>query len=215
MPYERASDSTDKKIMKAVLSYPKIFDLFQSLMGKKNWHAVYAARYIRAQKGDRVLDIGCGTAKWRHVLPDVNYYGFDPNPRYIRAAKAGCRDVPDCNFFCATVDETAVETLPEFDIVLALGVLHHLDDATCVRLVKFARAALKNGGRLISGDPCLAEGQSPVARRIIRFDRGRHVRDEKGYRKLVSGDFKIVKTEIRHDLIRVPYTHLIMECTAS
>jgi cyclopropane fatty-acyl-phospholipid synthase-like methyltransferase len=33
-----------------------------------------------------------------------------------------------------------------FDIVLAIGVLHHLDDAEVLQLFKIAHAALKNGG---------------------------------------------------------------------
>jgi SAM-dependent methyltransferase len=177
--------------LRAVLSYSKIYDLFQGIMGARKGRSIFSARYIRAQEGDRVLDIGCGTAETRDFLPAVEYYGFDPNPKYIRTAQKRLRDVPGCTFLCATVDEAVLGTLPKFDIVLALGVLHHLDDEAVVRLAKLAKGALKEKGRLILVDPCFV-----------------------GYRDLMSTAFGVVQTEIRNDLIRFPYTHLIMECVA-
>jgi SAM-dependent methyltransferase len=200
--------------LRAVLSYSKIYDLFQGIMGARKGRSIFSAGYIRAQEGDRVLDIGCGTAEARDFLPAVEYYGFDPNPKYIRTAQKRLRDVPGCTFLCATVDEAVLGTLPKFDIVLALGVLHHLDDEAVVRLAKLAKGALKEKGRLILVDPCFVEGQSPVARFFARLDRGQHVRDVKGYRDLMNTAFGVVTTEIRNDLIRFPYTHLIMECMA-
>jgi len=200
--------------LRAVLSYSKMYDLFQGIMGAKKGRSIFSARYIRAKEGDRVLDIGCGTAETRDYLPAVEYYGFDPNPNYIRAAQKRLRDVPGCTFLCAAIDEAVLGTLPKFDIVLALGVLHHLNDEAVVRLAKLAKVALKEKGRLILVDPCFVEGQSPVARFLAMVDRGQHVRDVKGYRDLVNTAFGDVHIEIRNDLIRFPYTHLIMECVA-
>jgi SAM-dependent methyltransferase len=200
--------------VRAVLSYPRIYDLFQRMIGKRNGLSNFSSRYIVAERGNRVIDIGCGSAKWLNFLPVVEYCGFDPNPHYIKSAKNRFRDVPGCTFLCATVDEAVVDTLPKFDIALALGVLHHLDDAAVIRLAKLAKAALKDKGRLILVDPCFVEGQSPIARWMIRLDRGQHVRDVNGYKKLMNTTFGIVNTDIRHDLIRLPYTHLVMECLA-
>ena len=70
--------------LRAVLSNSKIYDLFQRIMGAKKGRTFFAERYIRAQNGDRVLDVGCGTAEIRDFLPAVEYYGFDPNPHYIK-----------------------------------------------------------------------------------------------------------------------------------
>ncbi len=198
--------------LKAVLSYAKIYDLFQRIVGAKKGRAFFAERYIRAQKGDRVLDIGCGTAEIRDFLPAVEYYGFDPNPHYIKSAQNRLCNMPGCIFFCRSVDQIVLSSLPKFDIVLALGVLHHLDDADAVQLAKIAQSALKDKGRLILVDPCFVVGQSAVARFFAGRDRGQHVRDADGYRKLMNAAFANVNTEIRHDLLWFPYTHLIMEC---
>jgi SAM-dependent methyltransferase len=200
--------------VRAALSYSTIYDLFQRMMGARKGRSILSSRYIKAQSGDRVLDIGCGTAETRDYLPAVEYYGFDPNPQYIKAAQERFHHVPGCIFRCAYLDEIGLGTLPKFDIALAIGVLHHLDDETAVKLANLARFALKNKGRLILLDPCFVEGQSPIARFLAMHDRGQHVRDLNGYRHLMTPIFRIVNTEIRHDLVRFPYTHLIMECMA-
>lgn len=199
--------------LRAVLSYSKIYDVFQNIVGgERKTRSFFTTKYIKAQEGDTVLDIGCGTAKTRDFLPAVKYYGFDPNPHYIKAAQKRLRDVPDCTLFCATADEAALKTLPQFDIILAQGVLHHLDDETAVRLAHVARIALKKKGRFILVDPCFVEGQPFMAHFLAKHDRGRHVRTMNEYKRLMSTTFGIVNTEIRHDIARFPYTHLIMEC---
>lgn len=200
--------------IRAVLSYSSGYDLFQWLMGAKRGRAVIAGQYIRAKDGDHVLDIGCGTAEIRLFLPNVVYYGFDPSAAYIESAKDRLRGVPDCTLLQATLDEAVLGSLPKFDIVLATGVLHHLDDNEAVHLARLAKAALKEGGRLIAIDPCFVTGQSPFARFLVSRDRGQHVRDAEAYRTLMSGVFGSVVMNIRHDLARFPYTHLIMECAS-
>ena len=159
-----------------------------------------------------ILDIGCGTAEIRQYLSDVEYFGIDPNPNYIEAAKNRFRNLPRCTFLCATVDEVVLDAFPKFDIVLASAVLHHLSDAEVIRLATLAKVALKANGRLVTLDPCYVEGQSPVARFLVSRDRGQHVRDAEGYRALMSCVFDSITTDVRHDLARFPYTHLAMEC---
>jgi SAM-dependent methyltransferase len=94
----------------------------------------------------------------RNYLADVEYYGFDPNLRYIKAAKDKFFDTPGCTFFCADVEAAMIKLLPKFDIVLVIGVLHHLDDETAVLLAKFAKSALKEKGRLVLVDTCYVTG---------------------------------------------------------
>lgn len=198
--------------VRAVLSNAKVYDVFQWMMGAKRGRSIISCRYIKSKNGDCVLDIGCGTAEIREYLSNVEYFGIDPNPDYIDAAKKRFSNLPGCTFLCATVDEVALNALPKFDIVLASAVLHHLSDAEVIRLATLAKAALKENGRLVTIDPCLVEGQSLVARFLVSRDRGQCVRDAEAYRALVSRVFESVTTDVRHDLARFPYTHLVMEC---
>ena len=104
-----------------------------------------------------------------------------------------------------------LESLPLFDIVLALGLLHHLNDAVAVDVMELAAKALKPGGRLVTIDPCFDPLQNPIARLLIRGDRGQNVRDRAGYEALASVFFKSPLVKVRHTSW-IPYTHCIMEC---
>ena len=199
--------------LRSVLSHSRIYDLFQWIMGAKRGRTIFSSQYIKARDGDYVLDIGCGTAEIRLFLPDVEYFGFDPNAHYIEAAKKRLQEArKKGSLRHATLDEAALTELPKFDIVLVSGVLHHLSDDEVIQLAQLAKAALKEGGRLITIDPCFVEGQSLIARYLVSHDRGQHVRDVKGYQMLMSSVFASVGCDVRHDFARFPYTHLIMEC---
>lgn len=200
--------------IRALLSNSRIYDLFQELMGAYRGRTIFTSQYVRAKAGERVLDVGCGTGEILAMLPGVEYFGFDPDPGYIAAAQDRFRDRAWSTFRCATLNGFAVDGLGKFDIVLAIGVLHHLTDDEASQLLELARAVLRPGGRLVTLDPCFAEGQSPIARYLASRDRGRHVRTSDAYRKLVSACFPVVAAEVRHDLTRFPYTHFVMEGTA-
>jgi SAM-dependent methyltransferase len=198
----------------AILSHAKVYDALQWMMGAKLGRSIVSSRYIKSKNGDCVLDIGCGTADIRRYLADVEYFGIDPNPRYIHAAKSRFRDVPRCTFLCGIFDEAILARLPKFDIVLASAVFHHMGDDEVVRVGKLAKAALKEHGRLVTLDPCYVDGQSAIAKFLINRDRGRHVRDAAEYRALMSSVFDSIVMDVCHDLARFPYTHVAMECTA-
>ncbi|MCK9398004.1 MAG: class I SAM-dependent methyltransferase [Methylobacter sp.] len=199
--------------LRSVLSYSRIYDFFQWIMGAKHGRAIFSSEYIKARDRDYVLDIGCGTAEIRLFLPDVEYFGFDPNAHYIEAAEKRLRESHKTGALLhATLDEAALVELPKFDIVLVSGVLHHLSDDEAIQLAKLVKSALKEGGRLITIDPCLVAGQSFIARYLVSHDRGEHVRDVEGYQGLMSSVFSSVACDVRHDLARFPYTHLMMEC---
>jgi hypothetical protein len=67
---------------------------------------------------------------------------------------------------------------------------------------------------MVTIDPALTTPQHWMARLIIRNDRGRHVRSATEYELLVRPAFSKVVMEVRTDLLRLPYTHVIMQCSA-
>jgi SAM-dependent methyltransferase len=195
---------------KALLSHSSLYSLFQNLIGARTFRQMLASDYVRGKAGDRVLDIGCGTGDILEYLPGLDYHGFDTSPEYIERASrkygAGARFVCD-NVLTARIEPAS------FDVVLAIGILHHLSDEEARKLLRLAESALKPGGRFITMDGCYAETQSPIARFLISKDRGEYMRDERSYRALASSVFADVQASLREDLLRVPYTLLIMEMT--
>lgn len=99
-----------------------------------------------------------------------------------------------------------------FDIILAIGVVHHLDDGEAAELFRVAVDSLSAGGRLVTFDGVYVNGQSPIARFLLSQDRGRYVRRQSEYERLAHTAFVAVESHVTHDFIAIPYSHLIMEC---
>ena len=199
--------------IRSVLGLPLVYKLFKLAIGRPTRYRAFIDEHVHAKAGDRVLDIGCGTADILELLPDVDYTGFDVSPEYIASARR--RYGERGNFRCERLDASTSCERGQYDIVLALGVLHHLEDDEAVKLCTLAREALRPGGRFVSIDGCFVDGQSPVARYLLRRDRGRNVRTEDGYRQLAQPVFPSVTSLVRHDLLRVPYTLVTMTCRAA
>jgi 2-polyprenyl-3-methyl-5-hydroxy-6-metoxy-1,4-benzoquinol methylase len=106
------------------------------------------------------------------------------------------------------VNDAQFQELGKFDRVLLLGVLHHLDDSECKSLLAALQAVLKPDGFLVTFDNAFVDGQHPIARALAKSDRGRYARTPQQYRSLIETSFVVESEIIRHDLMRVPYTHV-------
>jgi SAM-dependent methyltransferase len=197
--------------LSGVLSRPGAYRTFSWLIGGNVWR-VYLDQYVKPGSYEKILDIGCGTADILEFLPRVDYLGVDLSPEYIDSAQKrfGARG----RFRCADVASVNIE--PEhgtFTLALATGVLHHLADDEAHKLFALARLALQPSGRLITYDGCYVPNQSNVARWFLRRDRAKFVRTPEQYQHLAVAHFSRVESHLRQDLLRVPYTHLIMRCS--
>jgi SAM-dependent methyltransferase len=200
-----------KWYLRNVLAHPAAYRFFQDvIMGQVNLKQTIARDYIRCKPKQRILDIGCGPGDMVQFLPETDYIGFDSNPHYIKFAEK--KFAGRGHFFCAQVERDTVRDLESFDVILASQVIHHLTDEQASELVDLAFSLLKPGGRLVTIDPCYVKGQSPVSRFLISKDRGNYVRNENGYSNIVGKVFPEVRSDIRHDILRIPYTFLTMEC---
>jgi len=197
-------------MLRDILAHARVYSLYSRLIGAKRGLHIYLERYIRPRVGDRILDIGCGPADILGALPMVEYHGFDLSADYIESARRrfGNRG----HFHVEAVNAELVKKYAGFDLVLATGILHHLTDAEAGDLFRVAKAALKPGGRLVTLDGCFVEGQSPIARYLLTKDRGQFVRNEAAYVALARQVFSEVSPVITTALVRIPFTHLIMEC---
>lgn len=198
--------------IRRLLSSPFVYDTFQALLGGNAARREISDTYFRAQPGHIIVDVGCGTAEILNFLPTgISYYGFDLEKAYIDAAQV--QFAGRGQFYCQDVTLLEPGSIPPCELVISFGVLHHLDDDGASRLIENLYGRLAEGGRLVTVDPAFEPGQSVFAREMIRRDRGQNVRSSNEYLDLVSAPFRDKRLTVRHDLLRVPYTHAIMECT--
>lgn len=88
------------------------------------------------------FDLGCGSGRWaRLVAPRVGkLHCVDASPKALAVARRNMRDVDNCVFHNASVDEMPIED-GTMDFGYSLGVLHHVPDThagvrSCVSKLK-------------------------------------------------------------------------------
>ncbi|MDB5049474.1 MAG: Methyltransferase protein [Fibrobacteres bacterium] len=200
--------------IRRLLASPAVYDFFQDLVGARRARLRWIRECLKPFAGARILDIGCGTAELLKLLPsDIEYTGFDMSPAYIEAARRRYGDRGRFTCERAGVFEASAADGPAsggFDIAMAFGVLHHLDDEEARQVFLGARKALKPGGRMVTFDPAFVPDQSVLARFAASRDRGRNVRSPEAYAALGRAAFPEIAVSVWHGALRIPYDHAIL-----
>ena len=193
------------------LNVPFVYNAFSAAVGANALRRRLIQKHVRAKPGDKVIDIGCGSALALRWLPEVHYVGLDMNPNYIAFAhrtygKKGTFVVGDLRSLKAD------SRFRDADIVIALGVLHHLDDQEAGSCIQFAHDALKSTGRFVCHEACWVPNQGSISKYVMSSDRGRNIRTEQRYRELAGKVFRKVEAKVDTNPIRIPYVTIVLEC---
>jgi SAM-dependent methyltransferase len=192
------------------LANPLVYETVQYLVGAKRGLKLLLNDYVRPRAGERMLDIGCGPAEVLRFLPAVEYVGIDASEAYISRARHafGHKAI----FRHEHIDRLPLHEYRDFDIVLAIGVLHHIDDAEARRLFEVAAMALRPGGRVVTADPCFFPGQARINRFVVSRDRGRHVRQFQQYGELARVEFRSVSANLMDGRLPFPHSVCVLRC---
>ena len=185
-----------------------IYSKLQNILGAERARQIIVANHIHPTARSRVLDVGCGPCDFLPHLGDVIYTGVDHSEAYIEAARS--RFGASGTFVCGDITDLALAH-QQFDIVMAIGVLHHLDDPSVSKLMGHISQVLGPGGRFITFDGVRESGQHPIGRLLKELDRGRYIRTADDYLDLVKPTFADTRKTIYRNLARVPYSHLVIE----
>lgn len=104
----------------------------------------------------RVLDVGCGFGLFgcyfSSIFPNIEYIGYDINPKRIDLANQTAEKLgrPNAHFYCR--DARDLQLGDNFDAVLMIDLLHHIDDRSKRRLLDTCIDHLSPNGRLIIKD---------------------------------------------------------------
>jgi SAM-dependent methyltransferase len=193
------------------LKTPFLYNLFQGVVGGNALRRGIIRNHVRARPGDKVIDIGCGPAQALQSLPGVEYLGFDIDPDYIAFARRTYGDKG--TFVVANTQSLRGDSrFKDADVVIAVSVLHHLDDEEAADCIRFAYDALKRGGRLVCHDACWIPNQGAFSKWIMSSDRGRNIRTEEQFRQLAGKVFKNVHAWVDTKPMRIPYVTIVLEC---
>ena len=197
-------------MIKKLLENPRLYMLFETVVGGVRTRRLCIEQYLNIPQGARILDIGCGPGYVAAFVPQSTYVGYDVERKYIEYAQRRYSLLGTFNH--GEYNRQELEKYDPFDFVMMNGLLHHVDDATALDLLRLAKASLKPGGKVLCIDGGLHPKQNVFARYVVKEDRGEFVRSPEAYEKLAVAVFgkANVKTDLREDLFYIPYSLVIM-----
>ena len=198
------------------LSIPFFYNLFQTSIGANAWRQREISKHLitRAASNPSIIDLGCGTGTTLTYFPhNINYLGIDRNAAYIAHAARKFRDnYKNAKFLNSEIGHNFLFNGKFFEIVLAIGLIHHLDNYECSCLIKEIKQIMQPESVFFALDPLFDEKQSAVARMIISADRGKNVRNLKEYIELYSAEFSNIEYFIDYSPLLIPYTGIVFMC---
>lgn len=204
----------DDSGLKRLLTIPRFYEVFQRFLGGDGARKWLARNFWKPTSGEVIVDIGCGSGHILKFLPlDIEYLGIDISEEYIRSARR--RFSTRGKFFLGTAHDFVSQHdsyCGSADLVLCNGLLHHLSDSEALEVVELSKQIMKPGGRLVCLEAAFLARQTLVSKWILNSDRGRHIRSEQEWKKLFGQAFESYSTHILTGLLRIPYTHIVIEC---
>lgn len=147
-----------------------------------------------APKRVSVLDLGCGLGELSTFFSKQKYLGIDLDPVSITLAK---KRYPQYRFQVG--DITKFRTKKKFELILVIGVLHHLDNKNFNRSIKTIDECLKNRGRVIIIEAIPPIWKYNIVGKFLREnDQGHFVREYDDYKKALKKKFTIIHSRPYH-----------------
>ena len=132
-----------------------------------------------------ILDIGCSTGTCAAQIVDMKnnaYYGIDIEKDYIDIAK---RTHKYGKFLAMDARKMNFQD-NEFDVVMFIGVLHHMPDDLIADCLSSIQRVLKPEGTIIVAEPVFTKGKY-FSNLLLSLDRGRFIRKQFEYKALFEG----------------------------
>lgn len=179
-----------RTFIKRLSQNPRIFIFLRRILEDnfKGEKKVLAEHFICTSE-ERVLDVGCGTGEFSVFFNPKMYTGIDIDKKYIDYARENYKGT----FLVG--DATNLPFVDgDFQKIFIVGMLHHLDDAVCGRVLKEIKRVLAINGTLLVMEDVNRHENNFFMCLLHRLDNGDFIRDLKGYEKILKNVFLIEKT---------------------
>ena len=151
-----------------VFDNAKLYEVFQFAIAKKTTHEIIRNEILKPGDGiSRILDFGCGIGFHSKFFPSADYLGVEPLESCIKIANKNYAD-SSTQFILGNHSYLKNLNNESFDLVIAVGVLHHIDDEIFNEFIRETFRILKSGGRLTTFDPVLHSKQSKISEWVVK-----------------------------------------------
>jgi SAM-dependent methyltransferase len=194
-----------------IFNNPLMYELFQSNIGRSGTREIIRNEILKPEGVNNVLDFGCGIGYHSKEFPNAEYLGIEPLIACVEKAKKMFKK-SNREFIVGDHNSLKNYSKSSFDLILAIGVAHHVDDQIFAEFVHESFRLLKPGGRLTTFDPVFHENQTRLSKWIVSRDRGSWVRTKENYLKPILETYKFSPSvKIYSKLLRIPYDHIFIE----
>jgi len=204
------SISNEKKGMHSLLKFSTVYNIVQNILGSRRAREIFINEYIKPRRNSKILDFGSGTgALFEEIknIPGLKYFGIEPNNKYVIDCKLNNESFQNAIFFSGSIE--VLESIDEkFDTIVVAAVLHHLKTEYWSEILEKLYSKLAVGGKIVLVDIVFHENQHFISKLLVSLDRGVSVLKEHDYLRLIKGEYKM-GYDLRTDLMRVPYSHII------
>ncbi len=166
----------------------------------------------------RVLDVGCGFGLFgcyfSALRPEISYCGYDMNPRRIAMARrvASRLGLKNATFHCGDARDLGIGE--DFDAIMMLDLMHHIDDDSKLKLIETCAEHLSTDGNLIIKDvtthPFLKIGFTWALDVLMTRGFEMWYWNERKFQGLLGKYFNRVETFPLTDWL--PYPHIVYLC---
>jgi SAM-dependent methyltransferase len=155
----------------------------------------------RGGRPPRVVELACGGGNMADLFAGPDYIGVDLTPERVQAAAA---DHPEHRFLVCDVTGPEFEKLlADRDFVFCHGLLHHLDESQCGRLVELVRSRASRPSVFLAIEPWLPDAWPNLPGHMLcRLDEGKFIRPRHGYAALFGE--ALVREEANSNFPRWP-----------
>lgn len=189
-------------VVSTVLSSPFAYKMHMRILGGRTIKKKIFSEFLPTEPGTRILDIGCGPAPDRDLMGDVIWVGLELEQKYVKYVESRIRSGDQ--IVHGGVDVLNSLNIGNFDVVLLSGVLHHLTDIEVKGVLEDCLKVLGPYGSVITVDPVRTSSASRLETFLINSDRGKYIRHQEDYDRLIPSEFTKTDIHIRHGLGWLP-----------
>lgn len=199
--------------LRNILQFSFVYDAVQRIVGATS-HRNAVVKSLAIPDGAKVVEVGCGPGRILDILGDVHYVGYDPNPRYVQSARETYKERPDCEFVVSDApSEELYKLVSDCDVMLSLGVLHHLTDKQNREVFSMAAQAVGHKGRFVIYEPYFPEKKDMIGDFFMKRDRGMNVKQLQGWHDLAGEYFSCIKETLHSPVYLLRYSIVVLECS--